>query len=549
MKSTNSSENNLSKGNSTHFNQTKKENFLNKKRKIIIISQSSDDESESSGSKLKSLIEKETSDKNNEEKSTEKYFENNNFKSRNRININSNDTELITGMFKPNIKKINRENLKSNKNSKINKKEKNRKVSELKVKNNFDLENLFEKNFEIFKKNNLNFQKKNERKNNLDNSLINNSRHLNYNFINTLDNINNNLINTNIVNSRNINFSNSKQNLIINKQFNTDETEKKFNENYNELVDAELYNINNIDNAKSLKYGSMEKSKFSDSNKKRNYNINNNEEEYKIFNKNNSKANGSNLSSLKKTSKQQNLTEIKKSYNNNADDLNLNSSNETFITNYLEFENLFEQLYNYNEISSDFENIKSNLMIFIKKLSQSENIKENEEEKSYEEKIEGKGLKFFSHNSNFKPSNKTQIHDNSNSFRKKSNEIKLRFNIDDFITYFFENKKKLSKVELKRKYMNLKNVIKFNTRTDKTIDIKKLTKINIDREKADFLYNDNACANNDLSKCYREEKYYKNDITYNNNKNTLFSVNNTFNNFKYSDSRITGKFILNLINE
>lgn len=170
MKSPNSTAKIPALANQVEISQIKNENFLNKKRNIIIINQSSSDSEEINSLSKNSSSEKKNFGKKNEikisENNPEKNIHSNNnflgkdyhsnlFRAKNKTNINSDDTEIITGMFRSNISRIDLANFKNEKNSKKKIKEKNCRVKELRIKNNYDLEGIFEKNFESLKNLNL----------------------------------------------------------------------------------------------------------------------------------------------------------------------------------------------------------------------------------------------------------------------------------------------------------------------------------------------------------------------------------------------------------
>jgi hypothetical protein len=146
---------------------------------------------------------------------------------------------------------------------------------------------------------------------------------------------------------------------------------------------------------------------------------------------------------------------------------------------------------------------------------------------------------------------KKSINNNNHTKRRESKKENKDLTIEEFLMNIFDNKKKLSKSELKRKYLKIKNIIKFSTRTDKAVDIKKLTRLNFEREKIDINKIDNNNINSanlsigNFTKNYKEERKSKCE---NNHKNGIFSVNSSFLSRNNSNSNYKFEGILILLN-
>jgi hypothetical protein len=164
MKSSNSSEKILSLLKYAEKKEINNENFLNKKRNIIIINQSSSEDEDKysfskNQSKEKKQFEKINKSKISENNSYNNFninnidnpFKNDSINIKKIINFDTEDTQIITEMFKSNISRIDSKDFKNQKTNKKKNKEKICRLKELKIKNNYDLECIFEKNLKNLK--------------------------------------------------------------------------------------------------------------------------------------------------------------------------------------------------------------------------------------------------------------------------------------------------------------------------------------------------------------------------------------------------------------
>ena len=431
-------------------------NYLKKKRRIILVNNDSSD-SVKSQSNSGNSSDIEVPDQNlSDLKRKIDLKQDDSFKNLNNISINSNDNDIIKGMFKSTITKLDFPNFDENKKNRKQNKEKNSRCKEIRIKNEFDIENYFENQVEFLNNLNRNMQ------------------------INANLNSTNNFTNPLPINLNFLKFNQNNYNTEINKNENNLRKYEDFSNNFSEKKNK------NFENLKDEKKNNFILNKFSESGditKKPEKNIEN------ICN---------NISLIDKG--------IKNINNSSMYLTNLNT-NDINILNYLEFSNFFEQLYKIFNL--DLKSLKiflqKNLIVKKNTFTEAENLDNSTYilDNEFEEQAENQNI--------INQNGKVDINVNNNN-----NNI-IILNINEGIKLLFENKKRLNKLELKKKFSNLENVLKYFSRTERI----KLNPNSINNENNNN-YNKNKTDNKKLND--------KNNRTEKQNSNlNVFSPMKTFN--------------------
>ncbi len=209
--------------------------------------------------------------------------------------------------------------------------------------------------------------------------------------------------------------------------------------------------------------------------------------------------------------------------NNISNELHSNTvwplKEELNFANYLDFENFFEEIKHYkNKYFCNYDKVKQ------------------EYEKLYQERLDN-----YINDINLNNPNNQNLSLSLNQ-KMNDNDNTDKINFEQYLTAFFNYKKKLNKNELKKNYVNIKNVIKFTSRTDKSVDIKKLTKMSIDRDKVE--------SRNNFKDRYQLKYKKGNKLNVNNNsnnnKNGLFSTHSSFINHIIPKAKFDRKFYYKL---